>query len=354
MRTRPRRPTLLPTPDRPPVTGPEPGSAPDLLAAKLRVLTRAQWGEAAREAATFPGGAALVDGATAWLLLDPDPLAALGPALVWADRRGVTDLHLLVETAPGVVARRAGLFSPAPTVWCVEGATVTPADPAPPRPSAPAPPAPELAELLVDADIEVVVEEGIVRGEVLGLEVARIAHGATTAGTPIDEPTLEVGVGHADREMSSLVHGGMPARDQLARVVEIVREQRRVGAERHPLNQLAPERWLRAVLVADPGRLGLASLRSAPPAEPRPNLRDPAVAIAVGTDASGAEVVVACSVGIHLDLVPAAADARLALAPEARLLLVVPERDAHPVTRALAERLTQPAELLPLEGDWRT
>ena len=70
--------------------------------------------------------------------------------------------------------------------------------------------------------------------------------------------------------------------------------------------------------------------------------------------ASGAEVVVACSVGVHLDLVPAAADARQALAPDARLLLVVPERDAHPVTRALAERLVAPAELVPVAGDWRT
>ena len=49
-----------------------------------------------------------------------------------------------------------------------------------------APSAPALAELLVDADLEVVVEDGIVRGEVLGLEVARIVHGTTT-------------IGHADR-----------------------------------------------------------------------------------------------------------------------------------------------------------
>ena len=125
------------------------------------------------------------------------------------------------------------------------------------------------------------------RGEVLGLEVARIVHGTTTPGTPIDEPVLEVGVGHADRELTGLVHGNLPPAAQLARVIEIVRAQRRVGAERHPLNQLAPERWLRANLVADPARIGLAELRSAPPAVPRPNLRDPAIAVAVGVDADG-------------------------------------------------------------------
>ena len=156
-----------------------------------------------------------------------------------------------------------------------------------------------------------------------------------------------MGVGHADRELTGLVHGNLPPAAQLARVIEIVRAQRRVGAERHPLNQLAPERWLRANLVADPARIGLAELRSAPPAVPRPNLRDPAIAVAVGVDPTGADVVVACSVGVHLDLIPAAADARLALAPDARLLLVVPERDAHPVTRALADRLVAPRRARP-------
>ena len=62
---------------------------------------------------------------------------------------------------------------------------------------------------------------------------------------------------------------------------------------------------------------------------------------------------VACSVGVHLDLVPAAADARAGLSPDARLLLALPERDAHPVTEALAARLRSPAELVPIAGDWR-
>lgn len=327
--------------------------APGLLSAKLRALVRAHWGEAQREAVDFPGGAALIAGHTGWLLLDPKPLAALGPALVWADRKALAEIHLLVETSVGVVARRASLFDPAPTVWQIDGVALARPVADPPRPTIEPQPAPALAELLVDADIEIVVEEGIVRGEVLGLEVARIAHGATTSGIPLEEPMLEVGVGHADRELTGMLHGNLPPEAQLARVIEIVRATRCIGAERHPLNQLAPERWLRATLIHDPDRIGLASLRAAPPAEPRPNLRDPAIAMALGVDRDGADVVVACSVGIHLDLVPAAADARLALAPDARLLLVVPERDAHPVTRALAARLAQPAELVVLEGEWR-
>jgi hypothetical protein len=64
--------------------------------------------------------------------------------------------------------------------------------------------------------------------------------------------------------------------------------------------------------------------------------------------------VVVCSVGIDLDLVPYAADARLELGAEARLVLVVPERDAHPFTRQLAAALTRPAELLTVTDGWRS
>ena len=321
-----------------------------LLAAKLRALV----GAPGAEPAAFPGGAALVEGSSAWLLLDVTPLTALGPALVWADRRNATEVTLVMDTDADLVARRAALFSSPPTVLAVHGTSLVPAEPAPTPVHADAPSAPALAELLVDADLEVVVEDGIVRGEVRGLEVARIVHGTTTSGTPIDEPVLEVGVGEADREMTALVHAGLPPIDQLIRVRDIVLEHRHPGAERHPLNQLAPERWLRSSLVRDPARIGLRDLRPAPPSVPRPNLRDPAVAIAQGHDEAGADVVVACSVGVLLDLVPAAADARAALAPDARLVLAVPERDAHPVTQALAARLRDPADIVPVDLDWRT
>jgi len=151
-----------------------------------------------------------------------------------------------------------------------------------------------------------------------------------------------------------MLHGSLAPVDQLARVAEIVRAHRRPGAERHPLNQLAPERWLRAQLVAEPAPLGLTRLWPIAPAVPRANLRDTAVAMAQGETASGEVVVVACSVGVDLDLVPAAADARLSAAPGADLMLVVPERDAHPVTRQLAERLVRPAEVVTVRDDWRS
>ena len=72
----------------------------------------------------------------------------------------------------------------------------------------------------------------------------------------------------------------------------------------------------------------------------------PGPAVASGVDEAGRSVVLVCSVGIDLDVVPFAADARLCLDPAARLLLALPERDVHPVTRRMAERLVDPAEIV--------
>jgi hypothetical protein len=329
-----------------------------LRGAKLAALVASRWGPAERMTHELGTSLALTGpGSTAWVLADDEPGRALGPALVWADREHVEELHVIVDgsgDAAGTVARQAGLFAPpAPQVWTVAGKTVVLASAAPPPPLVDAPAPAALVDLLIDAGLEIVAEGGLVRGEVNGLEVARIVQGTTTAGVPIAEPQLEVGVGKADRELTAMVHGELAPVNQLSRVIGIVREHRRPGGPRHPLNQLVPERWLRAVLCRHPDIVGLASLRPAAGVRPRANLTERDIAIAAGTDAGGAVVVVACSVGIALDLVPTAADARQKLDPSARLLLAVPERDDHPGTRRLAARLRSPAQVVPVTGDWR-
>jgi hypothetical protein len=160
-------------------------------------------------------------------------------------------------------------------------------------------------------------------------------------------------VGRHDRDAFAMVHGNLPTADALASVVASVDTHRRPEAEAQALSRLAPEGWLRWRLTAEPWVIGLADLRPAEPTVPRESVKDTAAAIAVGADADGGPVVVACSVGIDLDLVPAAADARATLDPDARLLVVVPERDDHPVTRTLAAALARPAEVVALPGDWR-
>jgi hypothetical protein len=110
---------------------------------------------------------------------------------------------------------------------------------------------------------------------------------------------------------------------------------------------------LRHIVVSDPALVDAVELTEAEPTIARSRLDEISPAIAVGVDRSGAAVVVACSTGVDLDLVPAAADARAVHAPGARLVLVVPERDAQPVTERLAAALVDPARVVTVPTEWR-
>ena len=318
-----------------------------LQAAKLRSLTRDRVGP---DPATrpFPGGAALVDGAAGWLLFGAEATILLGGALAWARRSGVSDLNVLVDdpAVAGRLARQAGLFAAPPTIWRVDGAALVAATPAPAPVPLPPPEAPELRAVLVDAGLEVVEEDGVLLGEVLGLEVARVSHGP-------EGPELSVGVGRFDREVGEMTHGHLAPVDRVARVVDIVTQYRRPDAPPHPLNQLVPERWLRAALIAAPARIGASELRAVPSVDGRENLLDAGVATAVGHDLAGRPLVVAAATGVALDLVSRAGDDRAAHRPEARLVLVVPSRDALPLIGDMAAALAAPAEVVGLDGEWR-
>lgn len=250
----------------------------------------------------------------------------MGHAIAWARKHGVAELHVTApsEELAGTWARQATCFRSPPKVW-VDGRPAVPA----PHPEQP-PVDLSLAPTIVEAGAEPVVEHGVLYGEVLGLEVCRVVEGH-----------LEVGVGKHDREAQRLIHGDRPPIEAMRRAVEVVRRRRPV--------HLAAAQWLRWVLVRRPELVGLSRLEPAPPPLPRGDLRVPQPAAAVGDD-----LVVVCSTGIDLDLVPTAADARLAHAPDARLLLVVPEGDDHPVTHALAAMLRDPAQVTTVPADWRS
>jgi hypothetical protein len=119
------------------------------------------------------------------------------------------------------------------------------------------------------------------------------------------------------------------------------------------------------VLVAQPGLVGAERLAPVAPPVARAGVRERAPAFAIGTGPGG-PVLVACSTGVDLDLVPAAADARAAVAEglaggrpagrdgaAVRLLLAVPEGDDHPVTRRLAAALREPATVVTVPRGWR-
>ncbi len=75
-----------------------------------------------------------------------------------------------------------------------------------------------------------------------------------------------------------------------------------------------------------------------------------------GVDASGRELVVVCSVGVDLDLVPTAADCRLLYCsrPDVPLVLLLPAGDDLPVTRRLAGMLASPAHVVTVSRDWES
>jgi hypothetical protein len=301
----------------------------------------------ALDVVSFPGGAAAVAGTRAWVLLDEAARSGLGRALAWTTQRATDQVHVLAEDGAGVLARRAELFRDPPVVWQVAGRRVVRAVPEP-FSSAPEPPADalEFVGLLREAGLDIIIEHGEVRGEILGLEVARVVVGD-------GPPRVVVGVGRHDRDAFALVHGDLPTAAALESVVDSVRRHRRSGGPGHPLGRLVPERWLRRAVVAEPGRVGARHLEPVEPVLARESVKDVAPALAVGESLDGSPLVVACSVGIDLDLIPASADARAAHAPEATLVLVVPTRDDHPVTRRLAGALRRPARILPFEGDFR-
>ena len=337
------------------MTTPIPTPTPDsdrrarLLATKLAAVAGHS---GSIQPGSFPLGAALLSGGRAWVLLDStiDDGIGLGPAIAWALRNGAEELDLVADVPLSVAARRAGEFTMPIRVWAIDGRQLVAVDGASPV----VPPTLDPRHLGLVDDIEaagatVVVEHGVVTGEVRGLEVCRILDSAE------GRVRLEVGVGPHDREAFAIIHGDVPARTALAGVVDAVAAARSLDSPGHPLNRLAPERLLRWRLEQEPWLVGMASVRPAEPPVPRRGLKHRYPCTAAGQRLDGSESVVVCSVGVDLDLIPYAADARLAAGVgraggpgSVETLVVVPERDLLPVTRELADQLDHSVSLVGL------
>jgi hypothetical protein len=328
-----------------------------LLQAKVKGLVRSRWGDVVDEAGVvgggFPSGAALLDPAagTAWVLLEDDPVRGLGGAVVWADRRQATHLHLLAAADGPTLARRAALLDRSIDVWTIAGTALEPAPPAPLDAPAGDPPA-ELERfraLFEQAGADSVYEHGVLRAEVRGLEVARVEPDVLTG-----EPRLRVGVGKHDREAQQEIHGDEQGLDHLFEVVRIVAEHRVADGAGHAAYHLGPERWLRSVVLRRPDLAGAADLVSVAPPLVRDDLRQSAPAPARGVDAAtGEPLLVVCSVGTDLDLVPSAIDAYLADGRQPIIRFVLPEGDDHRATRDLVAALRPKADIVTVSREWR-
>jgi hypothetical protein len=247
-------------------------------------------------------------------------------------------VNVIAEGETGLLARRAAEFAFPPTIWRIEGSTIVRAEAEPVVADAPLDPRfAGFADQIAAAGADPVVEHGRLIGEVEGLEVCRVELGDD------GEPRLAIGVGRFDREAHELLRG-----DTLEGVVNLVRLHRVVDPEPHPLKRWAAARGLRSRIIREPALVGADVLTPMSSVIEAPDLRVAWPAPATGIDVDGAPIVVVCSVGVDLDLVPAAADARLADGRNARLVLAVRARDVHPVTQDLAAALAHPATIIPI------
>ena len=350
-----------------------------LLGVKLRALVAEHLGvEVAAPPEGFGAGAALVVDGAAWVLVDGPAERRLGAALAWAVRRGATSLDVIADGGGGTLARRAGGFAFPISVWFAHERALLPvvAEQVERREADPAHLA--MVPMIDEAGATPRVEHGVVTGEVRGLEVCRVVDEPTTGNLvelgdvppAVARPTqrgdggdggviLEVGVGANDREAFQLVHGDVPTAEALAGVVEAVRRHREGRAARHPLDRMAPERFLRWRVERDPSMIGLATLEAAAPPVARRTMKQPEPCVARGVDPDGRACVAVFSSGVDLDLAPFVADVVVASRRDAvataepvddvRLLVVVPERDAVAITRDLLALVDHPCELVPLD-----
>ena len=321
-----------------------------LLGAKLRALLKRYWPEAAgAEPRPAAGGMGVDRDRQAWLLVDDaDPGRGFARALLWGLHRGAAELHVLIDSsaALGGVARQAACFRTEVTVWAVSGAELGRVDPVPVAPEPTLDPRAEPFITVIEAaGAAAVIEWGILSAEVAGLEVGRVC-------TDRDGAWLEVGIGKHDRLVHRLLWGDQASTEALSEVVDVALEARRSGDLSHPLNQLARERWLRDRVIHSPSLINARRLDPMAPPTPFADPRVPLLAPAKGTDSDG-DVVAACSVGFDPTFVPMAADVHAARAdPGSTLLLVLPERDVHPLIRRAAAELRTGATLRTVPNDW--
>lgn len=314
-----------------------------LLSLKLRALVRDHTGgDDSGEALVFPLGAAIarVDGL--WLLVDGPAHRTLGPALAWSLSRDLgTPIKVLVERDSGVLARRAAHFGLDLEIWHVDDRQLLPAIADPHVPLTPAR-AEHLAftELIESAGADVVVEHGVVAGEVRGLELCRVVDDETTG-----EARLEVGMGAHDREAFAMVHGHLPTRDALRQVIDVVAPHRVEDAPQHPFNQFAAERLLRWNALRDPSGIGCDMLYAVEPPLPRQNVKDAVPCAARGTTNDGREVVAVFAHGVDLDVVPFAVDVA-GREGVGGALVVLRSRDVVPSIERLAAASTTPVQVV--------
>ncbi len=323
----------------------DPQRRAQLNSAKLKVLAKSAGADALTPLG-FPGGAAASGDGTLWVLGDGIGADVLGPALMLALRAEppVDRLVVITDDAAdaGVIARRAAEFAQPATIDAASVDDTSLTFCAPAAVSQPVKSAQNgFEDVIRSVGAEPVWEHGALTAEVRGLEIARIENGE-----------LAVGVGKHDREGHRMANPDADPLVALQSLADRVRLERTADSPGGLMTSVGRERWLRSIVVAHPELVGATHLTAVEPPSPRDDLRATSIAPAVGAREDGTAVVVACSVGIDPNLVPSAADARARHAPDAELVLVVPQGDDVPSMHRLAAALKNPARVVSVPANW--
>ena len=305
-------------------------------------LGRDHFGLQSPRTTSLPGAAGAVADDRAIALISQPTTTVVGGVLLWAQQAAAVLESVIVDGEAGLVEQWLDGFDPRPAVFGLDGNL--PVEPVPPadRRARPAPAVPPAFDL---ADVEVVIEDGVVRAEVDGLEVARLVVHED------GEARLEVGVGHYDRAGHQVMSAARPVDETLGEVVTAVRASRHRGAPAHTYNRLCRERWLRSVLVVDPSLVGLVELHPVDPIPVRSGLRDTAPAPAIGSDREGAKVLLMASAGVDPGLAPSTSAVARREGPD-RIVVALPPRDLIAPTRRLLNTLRWPVETATIEPPW--
>ena len=287
---------------------------------------------------SIDGAAMVVGDTTAWIVADDAPHRIIAAAWLHARRAGVREITLALHGADAeadgsATARRAAVAATPTRVVRLEGRTPVAVEAHPPEAPPPPPDAHlEFAAAIDEAGADVVVDHGMVLGEVLGLEVCRVIDGP-------DGAEISVGVGRHDRTAGEMLYGVDGARERLAQVVSEVRAHRASDAEPHPLQRLAPERRLRAEVLAAGGLDGVADdLSPLEGLHRRISVLSPAPAFAVTSD--GRHLVV-FTTGLDLGAWADAADMASHLGVDG-VTMALPERNRLAAHDELCAAVTVP------------
>jgi hypothetical protein len=291
--------------------------------------------------------------------LDIDPLGPrpprgfLGGAIVAAARQNATELHLIGDGTllTGDDARRAARCSIPTVCWSATGRSIEKIQPSElasalsfadlPKDEQP------FAEVMRAAGAEPVVEQGVLRAEVLGLEVGRVVRDPES-----DQPYLAVGVGKHDRLAQSMMNGAADPAVALSEAVKSVAVYRIPGVPSHPANRVSRSRWLREILLEAPSIAGFTGPTERIAGTVPVDLKAAGVATFSAFKSPAANedltpIAIGCAAGVDLDgptdLLDTAARAGIS-----EVRLVVLANDDFPAIRTLCATLAPPIGVVAL------